>query len=99
MQIQSYQTSCLPEDRAYCKSLSLKECQKLQRMSEATKKTAQQRSSKGQDVHHLHDQNQDDSSVSSVEEYLHSVFQLGNSSHKFIVTVAINGVNLDMHGG
>ena len=34
--------------------------------------------------------------MSSVEEYLHSFLQLGNSSRKFIVTVAINGVNLDI---
>ena len=49
-------------------------------------------------MHHLHDRSQDDSSTSSVEEYLHSVFQLGmgNSSCKFIVTVVINGVSVDM---
>ena len=47
-------------------------------------------------MHHLHDRSQDDSSTSSVEEYLHSVFQLGNSSHKFIVIVVINGVSVDM---
>ena len=64
--------------------------------SEATKKTSQQRSSKLQDVHHLYDQNQDDSSVNIVEEYLHSVFQLGDSSRQFIVTVVINEVNLYM---
>ena len=47
-------------------------------------------------MHHLHDQSQDDSSTISVEEYLLSVFQLGNSSCKFTVTVAINGVSVDM---
>ena len=52
--------------------------------------------SKGQGIHHLHDQSQDDSSTSSVEEYLHSRFQLGNSSCKFIVTVVINGISADM---
>ena len=79
--------SCLPEDRTYCKNLSL--YQKLPRISK-------QSNSKGQDVKHLHNQSQDNSSTSSVEEYLHSVFELGNSSRKFIVTVVINGISVDM---
>ena len=34
--------------------------------------------------------------VQSIEKYLHLVFQLGNSSCKFIVTVVINRVSVDM---
>ena len=57
--------------------------------------------SKAQHARQLHEQDEDDGSVSSTEEYLHSVFQLGNSTHKFIVTVVINGVTIDMeaHSG
>ena len=63
---------------------------------EATKKTVNQRNCKEQDVHHLHHQNHDDSSLSSTEEYLHLVFQLGKSNHKYIVTVVINEASLDL---
>ena len=60
-----------------------------------TKKALRQGSSKNQEVHQLHNRG-DDSSGSSTEEYLHSVFQLGNTSPKFIITVVINGVHVDM---
>ena len=38
----------------------------------------------------------DDDSGGSTEGYLHNIFQLGNTTRKFIVTVCINRVELDM---
>ena len=46
-------------------------------------------------MHQLQEQS-DDSSASSTEEFLHSVFQLGNACHKFILTVSINGIRVEM---
>jgi len=60
--------------------------------SEASK-TQKSRNIRGHVVYQLRDNSDNDSSA---EEYLHSIFQLGNNSQKFIITVTINGVELKM---
>ena len=62
-----------------------------QQRTDATNKPQRPKKSKGY-VHQL----QDDDSGGSTEGYLHNIFQLGNTTRKFIVTVCINGVELDM---
>ena len=52
--------------------------------------------SKEQDVHPLYNKSHDVSSASSIEDYLHSVFQLKKPRHKYAVIVVINGVSVDM---
>ena len=66
-------------------------CQSKNKL-EMPKKTS---SGKSQGMYQLQEQS-DDSSGGSTEEFLHSVFQLGNTCHKFIITVFINGVGVDM---
>ena len=66
-------------------------CQSKNKL-EMPKKT---NSGKSQGMYQLQEQS-DGSSGGSTEEFLHSVFQLGNTCHKFIITVFINGVGVDM---
>ena len=66
-------------------------CQSKNKL-EMPKKTS---SGKSQGMYQLQEQS-DDSSGGSTEEFLHSVFQLGNTCHKFIITVFINGIGVDM---
>ena len=59
---------------------------------EMPKKTS---SGKSQGMYQLQKQS-DDNCGCSTEKILHSVFQLGNTSHKFIIMVFNNGVGVDM---
>ena len=69
--IQNNQMSCLPEDRAYCKSLMPKEYVRGYKEDLSTEKQQRTRCT------YLHDQNQVNSSVSSTEEIYTQCFNLG----------------------
>ena len=64
-------------------------------LSKNSKITPRQGSGRNQDVRHLQDCS-GNSDESSTEEFLHSVFQLGKTNPKFIITTFINGVRVDM---
>ena len=68
---------------------------RLKSKSGTHKKAIRPGGSKNRDVYQLQERD-DDSNGSSTEEYLLSVFQLGNRSSKFIITVRINGVQVEM---
>ena len=60
-----------------------------------SKKIPRQGSGRNQDVRQLQDCS-GNSDESSTEEFLHSVFQLGKTNPKFIITAFINGVRVGM---
>ena len=66
-------------------------CLSRQETNPTTKPQRSKRTSTGV-VHQL----QEDDSSSSAEEHLHTIFQSGNTTRKFIVSVCINGVKLEM---
>ena len=82
------------------KSARCYSCQKVGHLARAclsknSKKTPRQGSGRNQDVRQLQDCS-GNSDESSTEEFLHSVFQLGKTNPKFIITTFINGVRVDM---
>jgi len=68
-------------------------CQSKQK-SDAASKLWNSKNTRSSDVHQLHED--DSSSSNSAEGHLHIICQLENTCQKFIITVCINGMTLDM---